>query len=227
MNIPRPPFAVLPDTPDARLLADLTSHASDLSEAAHTLGEAFAAGEGSHLWLPLTSHAVTAYVRPFIHSNVRTRLDEMPGIPAMPSALKTVHDTIRKYRNTTIAHSQSDLAVPLPVAILDAKGQVVDVRGISIIHQMPRVLAEGFSQLVSAMEDAVEEATQPVLERLRAWLKDETPETIRNWEKPEVAHATDADFTAAQKRTRPPKFTAYWHIEQSPYCEQPQMPSQE
>ncbi|MDQ0092519.1 hypothetical protein [Paeniglutamicibacter psychrophenolicus] len=224
MNIPRPRIAFLPNTPDARLLADLTSHASDLSEASHTLGEAFAAGEGSGLWLPLTSHAVTAYVRPFIHSNVRTRLDEMPGIPAMSSALKTVHDTIRKYRNTTIAHSQSDLAVPLPVAILDAEGLAVEVKGISIIHQMPLILAERFSCLVSSMEDVVDQATQPVLERLWAWLKDETADTIRDWAKPEFAHATDEDFTAAQKRTRTPSFTAYWHVEQSPDGEQPHEP---
>ncbi len=225
MSIPRESFAVLPDTPDARLLADLTSHASDLSEASHALGEAFAAGEGSDLWLPLTSHAVTAYVRPFIHSNVRTRLDEMAGIPAMPTGLKTVHDTIRKYRNTTIAHSQSELAVPLPIAILDAKGQAVNVMGMSLIHPMPRVLAEGFSRLVSAMEDVVNQSTQPVLERLRASLKNETPETIRGWAKPEFAHATDAGFTAAQKRTRTPSFTSYWHVEQAPAGGQPLEPT--
>ena len=225
MDTPRPRIAVLPDTPDARLLVDLTSHASDLSEASHTLAGAFAAGEGSDLWLPLTSHAVTAYIRPFIHSNVRTRLDEMPGLPAMPSPRKPVHESIRKYRNTTIAHSQSDLSMPLPLAILDASGQAVNVMGVSIIHPMPLVLAERFAGLVSAMEDAVDQATQPVLERLRAWLKDETPETIESWESPDPAHATDADFTAARKRTRARRFTAYWHVERWQDGEQPHEPS--
>lgn len=153
MDIPRPRMAVLPGTPDARLLADLTSHASDLSEATRTLAAAFAAGEGSDLWLPLTSHAVTAYIRPFIHSNVRTRIDEMPGILAVSPALQSVHDAIRKYRNTTVAHSQSDLAMPLSVAILDDAGQAVDVIGVSIIHQMPLDLAERFGGLVSATEE--------------------------------------------------------------------------
>lgn len=225
MDIPSPRMAVLPDMPDARLLVDLTSHASDLSEASHALAAAFAAGEGSDLWLPLTSHAVTAYIRPFIHSNVRTRLDEMPGIPGVPRTLQSVHDSIRKYRNTTVAHSQSDLAMPLPIVILDAAGQAVDVIGVSLIHPMPLALAERFAHLMSAWEDAVDRATRPVLEHLRAWLKDEAPETIGRWEGPEIVHATDADFTAAQKRTRPPRFTAYWQVGRLPGDEQHHEPS--
>lgn len=92
---------------------DLTSHAGDLSEAEHTLTHAFTVGESSPLWVPLTSHAVTAYIRPIILSKVRARLDKMPGIQALPLSLQSVHDLVRKYRNTTIAHSQSDLTMPL------------------------------------------------------------------------------------------------------------------
>lgn len=40
-------IAVLPPTADARFLAELTSHASDLSEAASTAGAALEAGEES------------------------------------------------------------------------------------------------------------------------------------------------------------------------------------
>lgn len=220
MTIPRPRMAVLPDSTDARLLAELTSHASDLSEASHTLALGFAAGEGSDLWGPLTSHAVTAYIRPFIHSNVRARLDEMPGIPPVPPALKQVHDTIRTYRNRTVAHSQSDLATPLAVAILDASGRPVDVMGLSITHPMPLVLAEHFSGLISAMEDVVDQATRPVQDRLRTWLKDETPESISAWKQPESIHAIDSDFTAASKRTHTPRFTTYWRIEHGTADEQ-------
>lgn len=131
MKPEQPGYAVLPDMDDTRLLVDLTSHASDLSEASHALAQALEAGEESPLWVPLTSHAVTAYIRPFILSKVRERLDEMAGIPAMPAALKPVHDLVRKYRNTTVAHSQSDLAVPVPVPVLYATGQVVNVIGVS------------------------------------------------------------------------------------------------
>lgn len=221
VNMPPLPFAVLPDTPDVRLLVDLTSHASDLSEAAHALGCAFDAGEGSSLWEPLTSHAVTAYVRPFIVSNVRARLDEMPEVPGLPPNLRSVHDRIRKYRNTTIAHSQSELVMPLPVAILNDEGHGVDVIGVTVTHPMPHAFAQRFAELISVSEDIVDQATLPVLERLRAWLRDETPETIIGWQQPEITHAVDADFTAARARKRGPRFTSYWRVEPLPGHERP------
>lgn len=213
MTTPEPRIAVLPDAPHTRLLVALTSHASDLSEAAHTLRNAFEAGESSELWLPLTSHAVTAYIRPFIHSNVRARLDEIPGIPALPHTLTGVHELIRKYRNTTVAHSQSELTMPLPVAVLDAEGRGVKVSGVSIIHSMPLATAESFADLISVMEDIVDQATQPVLESLRTWLQSQAPETIKGWDHPEFIHATDSDFSAANRRKPAPRFTAYWHVE--------------
>lgn len=217
MTASRLRIAVLPDSPDARLLAELTSHASDLSEASHTLACAFAAGEGSEVWGPLTSHAVIAYIRPFIASNVRTSLDRMAGFSAIPPGFQTVHDTIRTYRNTTIAHSQSELAMPLPVAILDSSGQGVDVMGISIIQPMPRVVADKFSELISAVEDVVDQATQPVQTRLRNWLKNETREDISSWEQPQAIQAIDSDFTAASSRNPRSRYTAYWHVEPSSF----------
>ena len=213
VNPQQPGFAILPDMDDTRLLVDLTSHASDLSEASHTLAQALEAGEESRLWVPLTSHAVTAYIRPFILSKVRERLDEMPGIPAVPAVLEPVHNLVRKYRNTTVAHSQSDLTMPLPVAVVNSAGQVVNVIGISLIQPMPRVIAEQFHSLISAMEDIVELATEPVRERLLAWSKQQSPEDVSRWELPELVQAVDTDFTAGRKRSRSPRYTSYWHIE--------------
>ena len=210
MTSPQPRIAMLPDMPDTRLLVELTSHASDLSEASHTLTSALVAGESSELWLPLTSHAVTAYIRPFIHSNVRMRLDEMPEVPAVPSSMKWLHETIRQYRNTTISHSQSNLALPLPVVLLDDAGQPTKVAPISLINQMPLAIAERFTELILAMEDAVEQATQPVLDRLHAWLRDKTAEEVMNWYPPEFVHATALEFNAGGRRTSFPRFTAFW-----------------
>ncbi len=51
-------------SPDTRLLVELTSHADDLSEAAHSLSKALDSGEGSDVREPLTSHAVTTYMHP-------------------------------------------------------------------------------------------------------------------------------------------------------------------
>lgn len=46
---------------------------------------------------------------------------------------------------------------------------------------MPTAIAERFADLSAAMEDIVDQATQPVLDRLWKWLKDTTPETISDW----------------------------------------------
>lgn len=210
MNPPQPRIAVLPDMPDSRLLVELTSHASDLSEASHTLASALAAGESSELWLPLTSHSVTAYIRPFIHSNVRRRLDELPVVITVPPSLQWLHEVVRQYRNTTIAHSQSNLALPLPVVLLDNAGNPTKVAPVSLINQMPKAFAERFAELVAAMEDAVEHATQPVLERLHAWVKNKTADDIGYWNPPEFVHAAALEFNAGERRTLVPRYTAYW-----------------
>jgi hypothetical protein len=201
--------------PDTRLLVELTSHASDLSEASHTLASAFAAGQSSELWLPLTSHSVTAYIRPFIQSNVRRRLDAMPDVPAVPSSMLRLHEMIRRYRNSTIAHSQSNLVSPLPLVLLDNNGKPTKVAPTSLINQMPLAVAEQFADLIAAMEDAVQHATQPVVDRLNAWLRDRTAEEAMAWNPPEILHAAALEFSAGKRRTHVPRYTAYWQ-EQSP-----------
>lgn len=210
MTSPQPHMAVLPDMPDTRLLVELTSHASDLSEASHTLAGAFAAGQSSELWLPLTSHSVTAYIRPLIQSNVRRRLDKMPEVPAVPASLKWLHEVIRQYRNATVAHSQSNLALPLPFVLLDDNGKPTRVVPLSLIKQMPLTVAEEFADLITAMEDAVQQATQPVLDRLNAWARDRTAEEAKTWDLPEIVQAGAMEFGAAERRTRVPRYTAYW-----------------
>lgn len=207
-----PKLVVLPDSPDTRLLVDLTSHANDLSEAAHSLGIALDCGEGSELWEPLTSHAVTAYIRPFILSNVRNRLDEMPEFLGIPPELTATHELIRKYRNSKVAHSQSDLVMPFPVAFLGSTGEVRRVLGTTITQQMPLVIAERFSHLLSTIKTIVDELRQQVTDRLLAWAQAQSPETVRSWEGPEISASFDTDLTAARKRKRRPHFTAYWHV---------------
>ena len=207
---PHPIVAALPNTADSVLLTDLTSHASDLSEASHALRLALNAGEDDDLWSPLTMHAVTAYIRPFIHSNLRVRLDEMSEFPGIPAELQEVHEMIRKYRNTTVAHSQSDLTMSLAVAILDAGGMVHDVQGWTLLHPMPGTVAERFADLIGRIEAVVEDATHPVTERLRAQVRGASPETIAAWPQPEILAGRDRDFNGARRRTRTPRFTFYW-----------------
>jgi len=206
-------MAPIPDSVDARLLVDLTSHATDLSEAAHTLGLALDAGEDSDLWSPLTMHAVTAYCRPFVPSNVRDRLDQMHQFAGVPAELRPVHDKIRKYRNTTVAHSQSDLATPIALARLDDSGAVRDVVGVTLLQPMTVVVAEHFAELVDAVEGLVEEATKPVSERLKERLAKVPPDVVAGWPMPKAVAARDHEFSGGRARTRRPRFTAYWRVE--------------
>ncbi|MEZ2389931.1 hypothetical protein AB6813_10345 [bacterium RCC_150] len=98
-------------------------------------------------------------------------------------------------------------------AVLDSAGQFVNVIGVSLIQPMPRVIAEQFHDLISVMEEIVEQATEPVRERLLAWSKLQSPQGISSWELPELIHAVDTDFTAGRKRSRSPGYTGYWYIE--------------
>ncbi|WP_411700757.1 hypothetical protein [Conyzicola sp.] len=189
--LPSHSIALVPDSADARLLVDLTSHATDLSEASHALGLALDARNDSELWLPLTMHAVTAYSRPFAESTVRHRLDTMKQFSGIPAALQPVHDMVRKYRNTTVAHSQSDLVLAVALALLDDRGAVRDVVGVTFTHPMPLVVAEQFAKLVDAVEGLVEEATRPVRERLKKQLGAVPADVVAGWRVPETLAAED------------------------------------
>jgi hypothetical protein len=210
---PGPTIVLIPDSADSRLLVDLTSHATDLAESSHTLRLALDAGEDSELWLPLTMHAVTAYSRPFAESKVRSRLDTMKQFSGVPAELTPVHDMVRKYRNTTVAHSQSDLVLPIALALLDDNGAVRDVIGVTFTHPMPLAVVERFAELVDAVEGLVEEATRPVTDRLKKLLGAVPSDIVAGWPMPESLAAEDHEFSGARARTQRPQFTAYWRIE--------------
>lgn len=126
------------------------------------------------------------------------------------------HETIRKYRNSKVAHSQSDLVMPLPVATSDDAGRVLRVWGTTITHQMPSVIAERFAHLLMTMETIVEEVTQSVAERLYMWAQTQTPEAIHRWRGPEITDSIDDDFNAARDRKRSPRFTTYFSLALQP-----------
>jgi hypothetical protein len=71
------------------------------------------------VWESLTSHAVMAYIRlPSSTPTPAPASTQMAKFPGIPGELLARHDMIWKYRNWTVAHSQSDLVMPLPVALL-------------------------------------------------------------------------------------------------------------
>jgi hypothetical protein len=103
-------------------------------------------------------------VRPAVHPLERSappRSDDW--VQWVPIRWASVHAAVRTYRNTTVAHSQSDLASPLPVALLKDDGAVGRVMGITASHPMPRVLAVQLRSRVGAeAEEAIEEGRQLV-----------------------------------------------------------------
>jgi hypothetical protein len=127
--------------------------------------------------------------------------------------LESVHATVRTYRNTTVAHSQSDLASPLPVALLKDDGTVQRVIGIAAAHPMPRALGMQLCNLIEEVATIVEAMTQPVVARLKATHAGTDAATIADWPKPQVRHHLDEDFTASNRRTQHPQVGLYWHVE--------------
>ncbi|MDZ8172420.1 hypothetical protein [Microbacterium xanthum] len=202
--------AMLPDTPDSRLLAELSSYSGDLSKASDAIDQALEAGHDSPLWQPLTSYAVIAYMRAFAHSNVRSGL--LAHVP-IPDDLVDTHDMIRGYRNTTIAHSQSELSMSLPLATLTPEGSVNKVIPITIRHNLPQTTARRVAEAIDRMSDLVSEMIQPLAERMTVAYKDASPDAVAGWPVPDLDHEHADRFTAQSRRRRQPRFVAYWDVD--------------
>jgi hypothetical protein len=83
----------------------------------------------------LVEIAVIAYCRTALHSNVRGRLTDHVDIP---DELVDVHERVKSYRNATLAHSQSELAVTYAVGVLDSDTlRVRDVAGPTVVVSLP------------------------------------------------------------------------------------------
>ncbi|GAA4065231.1 hypothetical protein GCM10023065_16240 [Microbacterium laevaniformans] len=205
--------AMLPDTPDSRLLAELSSYSDDLSEASDAIDQALQAGHDSPLWQPLTSYAVIAYMRAFAHSNVRSGL--LAHVP-IPDDLVDTHDMIRGYRNTTIAHSQSELSMSLPLATLTPEGSVNKVIPITIRHNLPQTTARRVAEAIDRMSDLVSEMIKPLAERMTVEYQDASPDAVAGWPVPDLDHEHADRFTAQSRRRRQPRFVAYWEVDALP-----------
>lgn len=199
--------AMLPDNADSRLLSELSSYSDDLSEASDAIEQAFEAGHDSPLWQPLTGYAVVAYMRAFAHSNVRAGL---LAHVRLPDDLVETHDMIRVYRNTTIAHSQSELSMSLPLAMLTPEGTVRQVVPITIRHNLPQSTARRIADALDRMSALVSDLIQPLAERLTAGYREADPDTIAGWPVPELDHERAERFTGNSRRRRQPRFVAYW-----------------
>lgn len=201
------------DSPDARLFIELSSYGADLTEARHALDlAAQSTEEGSPLAdarAYLVGFAVVAYCRTILHSNVRGLLTDHVTVP---SGLIAVHDQMRAFRNATIAHSQSELAVTYPVGVLEADTREVQfVAAATIVSSLPLPLVERLRNLVVAMEQLLDAAIQPVRERLEEGLRAMDPRELAAGKQPKVLEKLAAEFEPRTKRPPyPTSHTIYW-----------------
>ena len=193
---------MIPDSMDARLFLELASYGADLSEARHALDLACEGGEDSPLLAAsayLIGFAALAYCRTFFASNVPKPLTSHIEIPA---GLEAIHRLVGAFRNTTIAHSQSELSTTFPVGILDAGTlRVRHVTAATYSQTLPPPLVSRFLELLGAVDDLLFEATEPVRQRLIEELaKSDRAVMVARGARPNVINATDADFDPRTKR---------------------------
>jgi hypothetical protein len=166
-------FVLLPDNADTRLFIELSSHAADLTEAREALTLALSApipGLPDGVKRSLIANAVMAYCRTFFPSKVRTPITSFVQVP---EELFATHDLVARFRNRTIAQSQSDLSVTYPIGILDAKTlNVLDVSAPTVCSTMPTEQVNRFITLIDEMRRRLDDVIEPIRDRLKAILTD-------------------------------------------------------
>jgi hypothetical protein len=197
----------VPDSPDARLFVELSSFGADLSQARHALSLAAEGGDDVREFL--LGFAVVAYCRTVLPSNVRGRLTEYITIP---EELIDVHDQVKSFRNGTIAHSQSDLAVTYPLGVLDELTlEVCDITAATVSSSLPRLVVARFETLVEVMEALLDAVIEPVRERLKHALGQVEPQLLIGADRPRVVERFEHEFDPrTRRRPYPRSHTVYW-----------------
>lgn len=203
----------LADSHESRLFIELSSYGSDLVEARNALDLAIqGCEEGSVLAdasRPLVGLAVVAYCRTVLHSNVRGRLTDYV---AVPEELADVHEQVKTYRNATVAHSQSELAVTYAVGVLDSRTlEVQDVAGPTVLVPPPARMVLEFRGLIKEMERRLDQVLEPVRASLKNTLAGVEPSQLRAAAGPEIQEKWAHEFVPKTKRARYPRgHTVYW-----------------
>ncbi|MBY9074237.1 hypothetical protein K1X13_05315 [Nocardioides sp. WL0053] len=211
------PFVTIPvgDSPDSRLFIELSSYGSDLADACHALDLAIRGlEEGSELAdasRHLVGLAVVAYCRAVLPSNVRGRLTDHVDIP---DELIDVHDRVKAYRNATVAHSQSELAVTYAVGVLDSDTlRVRDVTGATVLVPLPNRAVREFQALIDVMERRLDGVIEPVRHRLMKKLAEMERSRVEAAVRPDITEKWAHEFNPKTKRPRyPTGHTVYWDV---------------
>lgn len=155
--------------------------------------------------------AVVAYSRAVLHSNVRGRLTDHVDIP---DELIDVHDRVKAYRNATVAHAQSELAVTYAVGVLDSDTlSVRDVTGATVLVPLPNRVVREFQALLDVMERRLDGAIEPVRHRLMKKLAEMDRSRVDTAVRPDITEKWAHEFNPKTKRPRyPTGHTVYWDV---------------
>lgn len=203
------------DSPKSRLFIELSSYGSDLAEARNALDLAVQGLEEGSVLADASRHlvglAVIAYCRTVMHSNVRGRLTDHV---AVPEELVDVHDHVKTYRNATVAHSQSELAVTYAVGILESDTlRVRDVAGPTVVVPLPKRVVLEFRGLIDEMERRLDEVLEPVRSSLMTTLEKVDRRYLEAVAGPEIQEKWAHEFNPKTKRGRyPTGHTVYWDL---------------
>ncbi|RZS57732.1 hypothetical protein EV141_1451 [Microcella putealis] len=148
---------IVPDSPEVRRLAALGSLNADLTEAALALGlvSEYTEADNDHdraLYRQLLALAVVVYGRAQTKSGARKALWSYVTVP--PN-LESTHDQVMKFRNRTIAHSESENESTYVMADLASDGGPITVERALVItaaSPSPRTFVHRFQALVAELQ---------------------------------------------------------------------------
>ena len=207
-------FARVPDSDDTRLFVELSGYTNaDLSPALHALESAIRLekmGDPDVLARYLIEYGVVAYCRAFSESKVRKRLGEHLVVPA---EFKQLHEDVTSFRNTTVAHSQSELSTTWPVLVIDQSGEpyVRDIQGANLSQTLPISSVKALIPLIETLVDEIDARLAPVRERILASARS-LPVPAHSRTMPDIDHQLDDAFDPRTKRAPYPlSQTLYMH----------------
>lgn len=125
----------------------------------------------------------------------------------MPEELAALHEKIRAYRNTTVAHSRSELARPAPIAYLDQAGRIRRVSDAVISQHLPGQIARQFAGVIGVVQNTVEEWADDIRARLEERYAEAEPHVIASWPTPVFEAQLARDFSADSRRRPGSVFT--------------------
>ncbi|POH70813.1 hypothetical protein C3B59_03855 [Cryobacterium zongtaii] len=199
-------YALVPDSADARLFVELSGYANaDLNPALHALESAIRlenTGDPDMHVRYLIEFAVVAYCRAFFHSNVRGRLTDHLEIR---TEFATLHGEVCAFRNTTVAHSQSELSTTWPVLLIGQSGEpyVRDLLGANYSQTLPLPRVRALVTLIDVLVDEIDTLLAPVRARLLATARS-LPVPAPTQTMPGIHHELDDTFNPRTRRTQYP-----------------------